>query len=272
MDVPKKKMSKPRPIQRCLTPHFDCCPETYHDATSKNKWRPIQCFVSLTDNLLPSTGGFEAVPGFHREFRSWSDNGRRQSSYAASTSLTNDDDDEQLQTQQPHPKPCVGEYTHLSPSLDRSIMRRMQHIPVRAGSAVFWDNRIPQGNSYRNDPPPVNNDNDGCNRACDENIIDNAPLVADALGTSGSRAVVYCSFLPDVGANRSFVRRQLEDWKLRRVPRVGDRWIRQDDKNEEENSDGSAGADEAMRVQIDKARTENLLELQSRLIGLVEWT
>ena len=57
--TPKRGL-KPRPLQRSLTPHFDCCPETYHDASTKNKWRPIQCFVSLTDNIQPNTGGFEA--------------------------------------------------------------------------------------------------------------------------------------------------------------------------------------------------------------------
>jgi hypothetical protein len=35
----------------------------------------------------------------------------------------------------------VGEYTHLDPTLDRDIMGRITHIPVRAGSVVFWDNR-----------------------------------------------------------------------------------------------------------------------------------
>ncbi|KAL7524782.1 hypothetical protein ACHAXR_000713, partial [Thalassiosira sp. AJA248-18] len=61
----KKKKSKARPIQRSLTPHFDCCPENYDEIANKNKWRPIQCFVSLTDNAHPNTGGFEAAPGFH---------------------------------------------------------------------------------------------------------------------------------------------------------------------------------------------------------------
>mmetsp|Transcript_41186 Transcript_41186/g.74242 ORF Transcript_41186/g.74242 Transcript_41186/m.74242 type:complete len:358 (-) Transcript_41186:1125-2198(-) len=136
--TPKKKKPKSRAIQRSLTPHFDCCPEKYHDTTNKNKWRPIQCFVSLTDNLQPNTGGFEAVPGFHREFRSWVDDGRRFGRLSG--------DDEPLpesKSQTPHPQRCVGEYTHLSPSEDRALMQRVQHIPVMAGSEYIQSCFVP---------------------------------------------------------------------------------------------------------------------------------
>jgi len=119
---------------------------------------------------------------------------------------------------------------------------------------VFWDNRIPHANSYRNDPPVDSND-DGTN--CD------AASVMDALGTSGSRAVVYCSFLPDVDVNRRFVQRQLEDWKLQRAPRVGDRWIRQDDDDGKDYND-VVGTDGTSRARLN--------EVGKRLIGLVEWT
>lgn len=131
----RKRTSKPRAIQRSLTPHFDCCPENYHDASSKNKWRPIQCFVSLTDNLQPNTGGFEAAPGFHREFWSWAENGRRLDINATVAGGVNDEKAlRRSQDQTCHPRPCVGEYTHLSPSHDRELLRRVQHIPVKAGS------------------------------------------------------------------------------------------------------------------------------------------
>ena len=225
----KKKKRRGRPTQRSLTPHLDCCPETFHDATSKTKWRPIQCFVSLTDNLEPNTGGFEAAKGFHREFQRWAREGRRP------INSSNDDGETS------HPPSCVGEYVHISPSHDRDLLDRMEHVPVKAGSAVFWDNRIPHANAYRND-------------ACTDATID-----AGALGTSGARAVVYCSFLPDVKINREFVRRQLEDWRARRPPRVGDRWIEQDDEKEVEDG---PNADEG----------DSLSELGKKLVGLVEWT
>ena len=240
-----KKNKKAKPIQRSLTPHFDCCPENYHDTTNKNKWRPIQCFVSLTTNLHPNTGGFEAVPGFHREFSSWAANGRKKKKETATTTA-----EEQQSNNISHPLPCVGEYTHLSPSYDKELMQRIKHIPVKAGSVVFWDNRIPHGNSYRNDPTPESVVNDGNNNSI--------------LGTSGSRAVVYCSFLPDVDINRKFIQRQLVDWKKRRPPRIGDRWM----KHEEDDV-----VDDATQVNdADRNVESTLTDLGKRLIGIVSWT
>ena len=72
-----KKKKKLRSLQRSLNPHLDCCPDTFCDPkhAKTTKWRPIQCFVSLTDNLEPHTGGFEAVlGGFHRSFDDWARN------------------------------------------------------------------------------------------------------------------------------------------------------------------------------------------------------
>ena len=58
-DDNKKKAKKSMPIQRSLTPHLDCCPSTFFmDPLTKTKWRPIQCFVALTDALEPDTGGY----------------------------------------------------------------------------------------------------------------------------------------------------------------------------------------------------------------------
>lgn len=228
-----KKKTKPRAIQRSLTPHFDLCPETYHDVTNKNKWRPIQCFVSLTDNLLPNTGGFEAAPGFHREFYSWVQNGRRLSSSDDSIAVEHD-------MSPPKQQPCIGEYTHVH---DRALMKRVRHIPVKAGSVVFWDNRLPHGNSYRND------------NSYDQTISSTSPLES-----SGARAVVYCSFLPDIPINRHFVERQLLDWELGRAPRVGDRWIKQD---EEEGDKADDLRNNEMEPQLS--------DLGRKLIGLDEW-
>lgn len=234
----QKKKKKSRAIQRSLTPHFDLCPETYQDATNKNKWRPIQCFVSLTDNLSPNTGGFECCPGFHREFHSWVQRGRR---------LSNNDEDGEIavenndMTSPPKQQPCVGEYTHVH---DRELMKRVQHIPVKAGSVVFWDNRLPHGNSYRND-----------NNYYDPTISSSTSL----LDSCGARAVVYCSFLPDVAINREFVERQLIDWKLGRAPRVGDRWIKQDDEDTD--------VDELRGNEMEL----NLSDLGRKLIGLEKW-
>jgi ectoine hydroxylase-related dioxygenase (phytanoyl-CoA dioxygenase family) len=180
-----KKKQKKTAIQRSLTPHLDCCPDTFYSTDKKSKWRPIQCFVSLTDNLDPNTGGFEAAPGFHREFHRW----RKE---RKPSTITKMDKIVGIKVKQELPAPCIGEYTHIRPVEDEDVMKSIRHIPVRAGSAVFWDNRIPHANSYRND-------------------------------SDTARAVVYCSFLPDVPLNRQYAEKQLEDYLLCRKPR--DTWI-----------------------------------------------
>lgn len=182
----KKARKKRRGLQRSLTPHLDCCPDTFDDLTnSKAKWRPIQCFVSLTDNLEPNTGGFEAAKGFHKEFRSWTQS-------RPPTVAYDEQNDEHITT----PPPCMGEYTHMRPKQDADVLQRVQHVPVRAGSVVFWDYRLPHANAYRHD---------GC-----------VP-----------RAVLYCSFLPPVPLNRTYAQRQLERWRQGKTPT--DQWIQ--DKN-----------------------------------------
>ena len=186
-----KKTKKGKPLQRSLTPHLDCCPDTFFSET-KAKWRPIQCFVSLSTNLDPNTGGFEAAPGFHRDFEEWAASrppsviSRKFHGVSQETAV---------------PAPCVGEYTHIRPREDSGIMRRMRHIPVAAGSAVFWDNRIPHANAYRND-------------------------------SNHPRVVVYCSFLPDVDVNRPFAEDQRHNFLRLRHP--SDQWIAARCRNEDD--------------------------------------
>lgn len=172
-----KKTNRSLPIQRSLTPHLDCCPE---DRFRGRKWRPIQCFVSLTDNLEPDTGGFEAAKGFHHDFDEWA--------RTRPPTLVSRKGGRTVAV----PAPCVGAYTHIRPKEDRDVLERVQHIPVRVGSAVFWDHRIPHANAYRH------------------------------LGDS-ARCVVYTSFLPDVDVNRRYVQEQLDDLKRGRQP--VDTWI-----------------------------------------------
>jgi Protein of unknown function (DUF1479) len=175
------KRKNKQSIQRSLTPHLDCCPETFYECNTK--WRPIQCFVSLSDALEPNMGGFEAAKGFHREFDVW----RKTRPPTTINRKMKGVGYEQIS----FPAPCVGEYTHIRPVEDREVMSRVQHVPVRAGSAVLWDNRLPHANSYRHN------------------------------GTE-ARAVVYCSFLPDVAVNRVYVSEQLQ--KLQRGMLPTDQW------------------------------------------------
>ena len=183
------RRKRSRPIQRSLTPHLDLCPDTFYSSENKGKFRPIQCMVSLTDNLEPNTGGFEAVRGFHHEFASWTN--------CRHPSLVKTANGEQQIS-----PPCLGEYTHIRPNEDCEVFKRVEHIPVRAGDVVLWDNRLPHSNAYKH---------------------------------TGSvpRSVVYCSFLPDVNVNRKYVESQLGDFLALRKP--GDQWIEESDEREVED-------------------------------------
>jgi hypothetical protein len=195
-----KKKRSALSLQRSLTPHLDCCPDNFF--AMKTKWRPIQCFVSLTDNLEVNTGGFEAAPGFHREFDDWA---RHRPPTISTTTKKGRAKNSSHQTEPlvvSVPAPCIGEYTHIRPKEDAAVLKRIQHIPVPAAGAVFWDNRIPHGNAFRHVGPA----------AAREGTTDVEP-----------RAVVYCSFLPDVAINRSFAQQQLENWQKQINP--CDQWI-----------------------------------------------
>lgn len=215
-----------RPIQRSLTPHLDCCPETYTSAKNKLKFRPIQCMVSLTDNLEPNTGGFEAVPGFHRKFDEWAKN-------RPPTLVTKKTKKEEKVISRP--PPCIGEYTHIRPNEDSRVFQSIRHIPVRAGDAIFWDNRLPHANAYRH------------------------------LGTN-PRSVVYCSFLPDVEVNHAYVERQLKDLLQRRKP--SDQWI----ELAPYSSEGQTKINDHQGAEIEED-IKDILDnsFQRKLLGLDLW-
>lgn len=127
------KTSK-KTLQRSLTPHLDCCPT---DRFSGKKWRPIQCFVALTDTLEPNWGGFEICPEHHINFDAWVANRPYTQNKDGTTS----------------PPPCVGQFTPIRPKEDQDIIERFQHIPMKAGDVVFWDYRIPHANAQHNYAP-----------------------------------------------------------------------------------------------------------------------
>jgi hypothetical protein len=70
------------------------------------------------------------------------------------------------------------------------------------------------------------------------------------------RAVVYCSFLPDIPLNRTFVRKQLWNWRHGINPR--DQWIRPSDASTR-NSD---------MVKIPAPEEVLHSALQQQLVGL----
>jgi hypothetical protein len=165
----KKKL-----LQRSLAPHLDCCPtDLYGFATRDNegvggdgpdallpRWRPIQATISLTDTLSPNEGGFEAVLGFHREFEDYFNGGTTPSPSTSAGSgggVSSESNSDSVESTSPKimksdvhplsPTLCVGQFTALRSKEDSAVVERYTHVPAKAGSAVFWDWRIPHANS-----------------------------------------------------------------------------------------------------------------------------
>ncbi|RHY31294.1 hypothetical protein DYB32_003632 [Aphanomyces invadans] len=122
---------KKKALQRSLTPHIDCCPTNlYESGKAFPRWRPIQCITVLTPNLDPSTGGFEAVAGFHKEFSSY---------FSKAPPLV----------ESSRPPVCLGDFSPLRMQEDNAVIARYEHVPADAGSVILFDWRIPHANSYR---------------------------------------------------------------------------------------------------------------------------
>ena len=120
---------------------------------------------------------------------------------------------------------------HIRPKEDADVLRQIQHVAVRAGSVVFWDNRIPHANAYRHDG--------------------NEP-----------RVVVYCSFLPNVAINRRYVQQQLARWKRGLNPT--DQWIQSNNDQDDEHDDDNTSV---LREQTEqRLRAMNAFEL--KLLGV----
>ncbi len=168
--------SSTKPIHRSLTPHLDCCP---YDMFTGRKWRPIQCFVPLTDTVNANEGGFEACPGHHIGFDEWA------KQRPPSNPLPKETPGSEVRSF--NGVPCVGQFTPIRPKEDVDVIERMEHIPCHAGDLVLWDVRIPHANAAHN-------------------------------LTSHPREVVYLGFLPDVPINRSYAADQLARYKEGKVP------------------------------------------------------
>ena len=145
-----------------------------------------QCFLSLSDTSEPEHGGFEAAAGFHREFAPY---------FARRARETEGSE-----------QGCVFDFTAIR---DGEVLRRVKHVAVKvrtmllllllrlrllfvllllllllltslhlkAGEAVFWDQRLPHANSQKH------------------------------LGNT-LRRVLYGGFLPRVAANAAYAEEQ----------------------------------------------------------------
>ncbi|KAF0700329.1 Aste57867_9142 [Aphanomyces stellatus] len=134
LSEPGVSKKKAKALQRSLTPHIDCCPTNLYESGKEfPRWRPIQCITVLTSNMEPSTGGFEAVHGFHKEFASY---------FAGAPPAVPSE-------ATARPPVCLGDFSPLRMQEDKAVISRYTHVPCDAGSVILFDWRIPHANSYR---------------------------------------------------------------------------------------------------------------------------
>ena len=200
--------SKPKPLQRSLTPHLDCCAKDLYGNMQNieeklRRWRPIQAFVALTPNHEANTGGFEAVPGFHREFEQHFGGGGSGAGQASEGERRKELADPEIQ------RICIGEFSPLVPKFDQTVLERFEHIGYGAGSLVCWDWRTPHANAQQNTGraslpfSPSFHVNERCFRL---------------LPGKTPREVVYTGFLPSVAVNKRFAEGQLASYRQGMLP------------------------------------------------------
>ena len=186
----------------------------------------LQCLLSLSDTLEPQQGGFECVPGFHREWREYYSRQRDKmlrakknmkqdyrhplSPPASSSSSSSSSSSPRGVDCSEEPIVCVGDFSPLSSLRDAALLARFTHIPIPAGAAVFWDQRIPHANAREN-------------------------------RNAFARCVVYGGFLPRTSLNRRYGREQWRRMKKKEVQ--VDFWL--EERNPVDEGTGSKGkADE----------------------------
>ncbi len=84
------------------------------------KYRPIQGFVTLTDQFGSESGGLKVVKGFHKKFNEY---------FFNSYNKTEAD--------------MSGEFYRLNDKKHTKIQLELQNINAKAGSLVLFDNRLP---------------------------------------------------------------------------------------------------------------------------------
>ncbi len=171
--------SNDKQFQRGLAPHMDCCPKDINGGGGKQfpRWRPIQCLLSLTSTMNKNEGGFECVPKFHKQFKTYYENKMLKPVDNSSTKK-----DKII---------CVGDFT---PMRDPKILEQYQHIPIPAGAALFWDQRLPHANSFKNN-------------------------------SNKTRRCIYGGFLPYVDKNTLYAKEQLQRFE-KGLPQV-DFWMKE---------------------------------------------
>ena len=175
-------------LQPGLLPHYDQCPldlfgERGLLEEAPSRWRPIQSSLALTPVAATNdSGGFLAAPRFHREFAQYYEQWDAISGHGQGATVH-----------------CGGQFSVLRDGVrlpgegeDAAIIKRLQPIAQAAGSAVFWDWRIPHSSTA---------------------TAEQAGVV-----TPVPREAVYAGFLPAVALNQRYAAEQLRAYRQRVLP------------------------------------------------------
>ena len=123
----------------------------------------------------------------------------------------------------------MGDYVHVRPNEDAEVIRRFVHVPVPAGAAVFWDQRLPHANAKQNKGKEP-------------------------------RSVVYGGFLPrgkGIGINRAYAEEQLRRLKEGRAQ--PDFWLREGEASAQCLGGGEVGGGHALFASLSEDAV-NLLQ------------
>jgi ectoine hydroxylase-related dioxygenase (phytanoyl-CoA dioxygenase family) len=88
--------------------------------------------------------------------------------------------------------PCVGDYIAVS---EPSLVARFEHVPIPAGAALFWDQRLPHANARRNN-------SGGARMVVYGGFLPRGPAINDAYAVEQRRRLLLAQAQPDFWMGR----------------------------------------------------------------------
>lgn len=136
------------------------------------KWKPIQAFISLTDQFGSTSGGLRVVKGFHRRIDEYFSKTEPHSSGVAKQhsklGIT-----KSFKETLSEPEYSGGEFYRMNSKTHAPLQKQLEPINAPKGSLVLWDNRLPHATT-------------------------------DLYENFDSREVVYIGWLPNIDLNQKY--------------------------------------------------------------------
>jgi hypothetical protein len=146
-----------------------------------SKWRPIQSWISLTDQFGAQSGGLRVVRGFHLESDNYFGSQLREGSEGGKAGGKTRKVGKDKGKVKEEEEEGGGEFFRLNPKTHASLFKRLEPVNSAAGSVVFWDNRLPHATA--------------------ENLV-----------SSDTREVLFTGYLPDIPLNLEYVQLQYSNF------------------------------------------------------------